>query len=497
MEVMYIVEANSIKKQTVRAMKWSSITEILAKLISPVINMLLARILSPEAFGVLATVIMVISFAEVFVESGFQKFLIQHNFDSIEEEKRFMSVAFWANLIFSCIIWLLIIIFCEDIATVAGNRGLGITIAVTGLTIPLYGIIGIQNCKLKKELEFKGLFYVRITAAVIPLVVTLPLAIIGLDYWSLIIGNIAGVLVQSVLLVVIGKFKPDKYFSFTDLKYMLGFGIWTLLDGIATWATAWIDTLLISRYMSAYYLGLYKNSISTITALFTMITAALTPVLFSSLSKLQNQQEEFNDLFSKVQRMLCTFLLPLSIGLFCYRDFATVILFGNRWLEAANIIGIMSVTIGLRTVFVSFYSDLYRAKGKFYIPLILQIIDLAIIVPTCLLAVRAGFWSLVYARAFVKLDLIIPDLIVSWYICGLSPLKTLKSLLPTFASTGVMTVVIFFLQSICSGIVWNIISIVICVIVYFGVILLFQSSRKELLEPFIKKFKGNNLMKER
>ena len=73
---------DNLSRKTANAMKWSSVTELAAKVISPIVNMLLARVLAPAAFGMLATVTMVISFAEVFVESGFQKFLIQHNFEA-------------------------------------------------------------------------------------------------------------------------------------------------------------------------------------------------------------------------------------------------------------------------------------------------------------------------------------------------------------------------------------------------------------------------------
>ena len=480
---------DNLQKKTNIAFKWSSITELLAKIITPLINMILARILAPEAFGILATVLMVIAFAEVFVESGFQKFLIQHHFENEDQENRFMSVAFWSNLIFSFGIWFLLIIFCGKVAEIAGNAGCGIPIAISGITIPLYGIIGIQNCKLKKKLEFKGLFYVRIISACVPLVITLPLALIGLDYWSLIIGNISGVLVRSILLVFFGKFRPQKYFSFCDLKYMLSYGIWTFLDGIATWATAWIDTLLISRYMSEYYLGLYKNSISTITSLFTIITAALTPVLFSSLSKLQDDNEKFTGLFISVQHLLCVFLIPLSVGLYCYKEFATLVMFGHDWTEAADIIAIMSITTALRTIFVSFYSDLYRAKGKFFIPLILQLIDVIILIPICVISVRSGFWYLVYARAYAKLILITPELLLAWYICKLNPLKSLRVFIPAVVSSVLMAMLSLILQNIGTSFLWNIISIIICAAFYFVILFLFKNERKEFFLPILKRIR--------
>ncbi len=482
------MEGNLNKKTTV-AMKWSAITEILAKLITPLINMILARILAPEAFGVLATVTMVISFAEVFVESGFQKFLIQHNFGSEEESQRFFSVAFWANIAFSSVIWVLLIVFANPIAALAGNGGLGHLIAISGIAVPLYGIIGIQNSLLKKKLEFKGLFYVRVFSALVPLFVTLPLALLGFDYWSLIIGNIAGVVVQSVLLIFVGKFKPKKYFNFKELRYMLKFGIWTFLDGIATWLTVWVDSLLIAHYMTDYYLGLYKNSISTINTVFTLITAALTPVLFSSLSKLQDDQEKFNALFSAVYKKLCLFLFPICVGLFAYKELATYVMFGESWMEAASIIGIMSLTTGIRTIFVSLYSDVFRAKGKFHIPLIMQIVDLVVIVAVCSFAVQDGFWTLVYARAFVKLDLVIPSIILVRVVCKIPILKMLKDILPVIVSTASMIILIVILQSFGASYLWAFGSIFLCAIVYFGVLFLFKKEREELLIPVLKKLK--------
>ena len=79
--------SDSIISKTISATKWSATTEIIAKCISPVTSMILARILAPEAFGVLTTVLMVIAFAEVFVDSGFQKYLIQHAFANEKERK--------------------------------------------------------------------------------------------------------------------------------------------------------------------------------------------------------------------------------------------------------------------------------------------------------------------------------------------------------------------------------------------------------------------------
>lgn len=475
-----------LSNQTANAFKWSSITEVIAKLISPCINMVLARILVPDAFGMLATVTMVISFAEIFVESGFQKFLIQHEFKDTETEKRYLSVAFWSNLSVSILLWIILVIYSEKIAAVVGNRGSGLPIAVSAISVPLYGIVGIQNSILKKNLEFKKLFYVRIISAFTPVVVTLPLALCGLEYWSLIIGNITSIVVQIMVLCVVGKYKPTKHFSFYELKYMLSFGVWTLMDGLLVWASNWIDSFLISNSLSDYYLGLYKNASSTVIAIFSIVTAAVIPVMFSSLSKLQNNDKAFKELFLTTQKYLCVFLLPIGVGLFLYRDFATLIMFGGNWIDAAEIVGIMALSTVLRTIYVSFYSDLYRAKGYFYVPLILQTIDVCMLIPLCVFSLQEGFWTFVYVRGWAKLLLIIPEFLCAWIFCRLSPKETFRETWHSFFAVCIMCIAACLLQKCGNAVLWNICSIAVCAVIYIAILFCFKQERMMILKPIQK-----------
>ncbi len=478
-----------ITKKTGTAFKWSALSEILGKLITPVVNMILARILLPEEFGVLATVTMIISFAEIFVESGFQKFLIHYEFESPRQEKEYMSTALWTNLFFSTLIWLVIILFRNPLAVFVGNPEIGFPIAVTGVTLPLYGLIGVQGSRLNKDLNFKAVFWVRIISALVPVFVTLPLALLGFSFWSLIIGNIAGVAVRSALLSAFSKFKPMLFFDFKELKHMFSYGIWTMLDGVAIWATSWIDSFIISTNMSEHELGLYKNSNSIIVSLFMMVTSALNPVLFSSLSKIQNDDDRFREMFLSVQKILCMFLLPLGLGMWFYRDFVTSIILGEKWIEAVNIVGIMSLTTALRTIFISFYGDIYRAKGHFQLPLILQVCELAVLVPACIISVKHGFWALVYTRALLKLDLIIPEMVILWITCKVSPLKTFKTLSHPIAAVAVMCLIIPLLRLVGNSFVWNLLSVIVCAIIYFCVIFAFRDERQKILYPILRKIK--------
>ncbi len=133
-----------------KALRWSTITEISAKLISPITNMVLARLLTPEAFGLVATVTMVVTFAEVFTDAGFHKYIVQHEFEDDEDLDKSTNVAFWTNFIFSLIVFAVIFIFADSIAYLAGSAGIGNAIRVAGISIPIISFSSIQTARYRR-----------------------------------------------------------------------------------------------------------------------------------------------------------------------------------------------------------------------------------------------------------------------------------------------------------------------------------------------------------
>ena len=137
------------------AVKWSTITEIIAKLISPILNMILARLLSPEAFGLVATVTMVVTFAEVFTDAGFQKYIVQHEFQDAEDLDSSTNVAFWTNFVFSLLFFAAIVLFADPIAVLVGSEGAGTAIIAACVAIPLVSFSSIQMARYRRSFDFK------------------------------------------------------------------------------------------------------------------------------------------------------------------------------------------------------------------------------------------------------------------------------------------------------------------------------------------------------
>ena len=478
---------SELNNKIVKATKWSSITEVVAKLITPITSIVLARLLTPEAFGVVTTLTMVITFAEIFTDAGFQKYLIQHNFKDDVDRDQSTNVAFWSNLVMSLLIWLIIGIFADPLAAMVGNPGLGHVLIIACVSIPLAAFSSIQMALYRRDLDFKNLFKVRIVGICIPLLVTVPLAFYLRSYWALVIGTIVTNLVNAVLLTLYSKWKPRLFYSFAKLKEMFSFSAWSVVEAVSIWLTGYVDVFIIGVYLNEYYLGLYKTSMTVVGQIMGLITAATTPILFSSLSRLQSDENAFQELFFKFQKLVGIIVIPIGVGIFCYRDLVTKILLGNQWIEASYFIGLWGLTSAITIVLSHYSSEVYRAKGRPKLSVLAQVLHLIVLWPSVLIAVKYGFEALTITRALVRLELILVNLIIMYVIVHISLLKMFENILmPTIVSI-IMAFVAYLIKGLHYSILWQMLSIIICIIIYFGIILLTPSTRGMLLSYINKK----------
>lgn len=399
--------ANIIQK----SMGWSLFSEISVKFVTPVTNMLLARLLTPDAFGVLAICNMLISFVDIITDAGFGKYLVQHDFKDEQEKYTYADVAFWSNFTVSVVMLLVIVINRTSIATALGNIEYSTVISVASIQLVFTSLSSIQTGLFRRQFDFKKIFITRLAVAITPLVVTVPLAFALRSYWALIIGNLAGAFVSSLVLTRMSSWKPHLFYSLNILKEMFSFSFWSLLEGLANWTIFWIDTFMVTNTYSAYYIGIYKNSANMVMSIMGMISASMSPVLLSVLSRIKDEPRKFYDLFLDIQKIMLYIVIPMGVGLFCYRKVITFILFGSHWDEAANIVGAWGLMMMCSVIFYSFPAELYKSKGIPQFLFLFQCTYLIVLIPFCLFGIRQGFWPFVYIRCLCVIEQILMSLI--------------------------------------------------------------------------------------
>ncbi|MFZ2537703.1 MAG: oligosaccharide flippase family protein, partial [Oscillospiraceae bacterium] len=281
--------------------------------------------------------------------------------------------------------------------------------------------------------------------------------------------------------------KPSFFFKIEILKKMISFSIWSMLEAISIWLTTWVDTLIIGTVLSGYYLGIYKNSLSMVNSLLSVITASIAPVLFSSLSRLQKDNVSFQNFFFKAQKMVAYFVLPLGVGIFLYSDLITYIMFGSKWLEASPIIGVWALTSCVTIVFAHLNGEVFRAKGLPKLSFVVQIIHLVFLIPTCLISVQYGFWSLVYARSFIRLQYIFVSMLAASFIIQFKIKNILKNVMQPFIFTLLMTLFAIVLQQVSKSMIWSIISIIFCALFYLMLMVIFAKQEiKKTIQSVIR-----------
>ena len=463
--------------KVVAAAKWSLITEILAKLITPVTNIILAHILAPTAFGILATIMMVISFAEMLADAGFQKFLVQYEFESEDEKQKNVSVAFISNIVLAIVLWLVIIIWRDELAILVGNEGLGFPLAIMGAMLPLGAFSSIQMAMYRRSFNFKFLLSIRMITIITPLFISIPMALAGFDYWSLIAGLLAAHLFTAIALCVRQEKLISIYFSSTVFRKMFSFSAWSLAEAFSIWLTAWVDTFIISHFLDAYYLGLYKMPTAIVTTIMAIATSSMAPVLFSALSRHQHNQVEFEKTFLTFQRYMALFLVPLGVGMFVYQDFIVEILLGPQWKLAGIVLGSWALSSSLVTAISYLISEAFRAKGMPNISFLAQMAHLFVLIPVIYVCVQYDFTTFVYARSIVRVQMIVVLLYLLAIYVGMNAwlvIRNIKSYIIASAVVGTGSYVLLHLHN---SMIWTIFCICISLILYLVVLYLFPTER--------------------
>ncbi len=479
---------NSDNRTVESAAGWSLITELLSKLISPVISIILARLLAPEAFGIVATISLVTSFAEVFTDAGFQKFIVQHEYENDWEYKTSFSVAFWSNFFLSALIFILIVTFRKQLAGIVGSPELSSALVASAIPIIINSYSSLQLAAYRRAFDFKKLFFFRMVVALVPVVVTVPLAFALKSFWALIVGGVTQSVFQFLILLIKPKIKIKFFYSAKLFNQMFSFSFWTLLESVSIWLTANADIFIVGRVLNDYYLGLYKTSMTTVNGYMNVISGAVIPVLFSALSRVQNNDDEFKNTYFRFQRLLAIVLIPMGLGLFLFRDFATYILLGTKWMEASDFIGLYSLSCAFKICICFFASEVFRSKGQPKVSMLYQLLNIIVMIPAIYYASNQGFEILFVVRTSLIIVLLLSAFIFVQVLYDIKVLDIVKNLFPQTFSALVMFAFGFTLMQISDSIVWHIADIFFCTIVYFLILFLFGNIRREVFKlEFIKK----------
>lgn len=473
-----------------KAVKWSMICEIIAKIIAPITTIVLARLLSQEVFGIVASLTAITTLADLLADAGFNAYIIQHQFANDKEKIDVYNICFWSNLIISLFLFGVIACNRDVFSMLVGAEGYGNVLIIASLVIPLVSVSSVEMAIMKRDLNFKSLGLIKVTSKIIPFVTTIPFALLGFGFWSLILGSLIGEAVGCILCLMFSGFLPSFSYNTNYLGRIFSFSSWAYIESILEWLLFNVPVLVLASVYGISELGVFKVGLNVINQITSSIYALYSNVYKSAISREQNNIEGFRTIFLTFQKYASLVSLPLGIGVLLYRNLVTTILLGSQWGEASVIVGIWGVMATLSISYGNFYSDAIRAKGY---PKILVVIDFIYLFFIVLLLVNAYSINFVsFCIVFCLLKGIQPLLQIAFgrVICQVDFLMVLKNSYPQIFASLVMGGMIWLLRFDALDFAGSLMSIVFCVVIYFSVFFVLSPERalyKNYLCRLIKK----------
>lgn len=316
---------------------WSFIQRVGGITISFVSNVILARLLFPEDFGIIGLILIFSSLADTLVDAGLGSALIQK--DKITKQD--ISTVFSVNILFSLFLFAVFFISAPLIADFVEVKNFDIYLRVQIITIILRALYVIEFSILNKKLRFKDLAKINVLSSLLSAIIAIVLAYLGYGVWSLIIKNIA----LQFFLVVLYKLyiKTAVNFSFDKKSFseLLHFGGFVSLTYLLDFIYSNTISLFLGKKYSVKDLGYYTQASSLRQIPINTLSLVVSQVMFPMFSKFQNDSQRVIQSMSKVVRFTSFFIFPALAFLILFAEPIIVLLFSLKWLPSAKIFQIL------------------------------------------------------------------------------------------------------------------------------------------------------------
>jgi O-antigen/teichoic acid export membrane protein len=348
-----------LKQQTISGVKWSGFARGSQQIIQFIIAVILARLLMPEDFGILAMAIVFTGLIAVFNDFGIGSAIIQKQ-DLTEND---LSSIFWLNVSIGIVTSLLTVIISPLIAAFYEKEILSQLLSLMALGFFFTSLSTVQQSLLIREMNFKKISMFEITSTVFSGIVAISLAYFGYGVWSLVWQGLTATIVMVLLLWLTSQWRPKFTFHVQSIKSVLGFSLNLLGFSTINYFSRNVDYLLIGKFLGAEPLGYYTLAYRLMLYPLENISAVVSRVLFPAFSTIQNDNARFRDAYLKTTRYIAFVTFPMMFGLFAVTNEFILTIFGPKWEQTIFLLKILCF-IGMLQSIGTTVGQIYLAKGK-------------------------------------------------------------------------------------------------------------------------------------
>ena len=316
------------RKTIISNMLWRLAERCGAQGVSFIVSLILARLLLPEAYGVISLITVFTSILNLFIDSGFKNALIQKK----DADQLDYSTVFYFNIVMGVLLYGIMFAAAPLIADFYDRPYMVPYIRAMALTLILGGINGVQQAVVARRMQFKRFFYATLTGTVISAVVGISMAYMGTGVWALITQRLVNQAIDTVFLWYTVRWRPSLRFSMKRLKPMFGYGSKLLLSSFVNTLMGNMTGLIVGKIYTAELLGYYDKGKNIPNLVVQNLQAAVQSVLFPVIAGNQNQKEEVKKILRKSIMTSTYCIFPCMTGIAVCAEPLVRLLYTEKWI---------------------------------------------------------------------------------------------------------------------------------------------------------------------
>lgn len=432
----------TLKQATTKGLFWSSVERFSNQGVQFVFSIILARLLSPSDYGIIAMVTIFFAVAQSFVDSGFSNALVRKT-DRVEED---LSTCFYFNIGVGIIAYIVLFLIAPLVANFYNQPILSPIIRITGLEVMLNSLCVVQQALFTIKIDFKSQAKITLSATVISGIVGILLAYQGYGIWALVWQGVASSIVRMGLLWLMSKWRPRTGFSKSSFNYLFGYGSKLLASGLLDTIYNNIYPIVIGKFYNPAQLGNYSRALGWAQLPSANITSILQRVTFPVLSAIQDDTLRLQNSYRRLLKLSAFIVFPLMMGLAAIASPLIRVILTAKWDGCVLYLQILCFALMLYPIH-AINLNLLQVKGRSDIFLRLEIIKKIIGVIILIITIPLGITAMCLGMVFSSIICLIVNTYYTSRFIDVGLLTQLKDLRIILINSLVMGGGIYILTS--------------------------------------------------
>lgn len=460
------MSVNEIKRKTISGVLWKLAERIAAQMITFILSIILARLLSPSDYGAIAILLVFIAIADVFVNAGFGSALIQKK----DADNLDFSSVFYFSFIFSVFVYAAIFWVAPFIAGFYNMPILQPTLQVLALRIPVAAINSVQQAYVSRNMQFKNFFYSTLSGTAASAVVGIAMAYNGYGIWSLVGQYLSNAVVNTIVLFSVINWRPQLMFSLQRLKSLFSYGWKLLLSGLLDTGSQSLNSLLIGKFYTPSDLAFFDTGKKFPMVIVTNINSSISSVLFPALALEQDEPEKVKAHTRRAIQISSYIMWPMMLGMAACANNIVSLVLTDKWLPAVPYLQIACITYGLWPIHTANLQAI-NAMGRSDIFLKLEVIKKCVGVSILMFTMQYGVLAIALGGIVGGIIGTIINSYPNGYLLKYNYCEQIKDIMPSIILSAMTAIIILSINSHFNNNVY----LLICDIVAFVFIYLFLS----------------------